>query len=360
MADEETEQEQRTEAPSERRLQHAFDTGDIAFSRDVVSAGVFICTVVALTAAASSVQGSLLSMVAQVVRLSPNAPFASLSAIVLPVALPLLVTLLAAAAGGLALTMTQTRAHLWEEKVTPDFSRTFSTERIKRLVSKELVQDIALGALKALIIAWVCWHVLRDDFLTLGRLMHAQPGEQLRGLFAPIGRLGLMASVALAALAGADLAVVRWRHRKKLMMTKDEVKREMKEDEGDPLIKGARRRRHRELSRKNALAETRKADALIVNPTHIAIAVRYRKEEGAAPRVLAKGKGALAEVMREEARNNGIAIVQDIALARLLYRKVKIGGQVPADTYKAVAAILAFVYRMTGKTPRSSVEGASL
>jgi flagellar biosynthesis protein FlhB len=86
-----------------------------------------------------------------------------------------------------------------------------------------------------------------------------------------------------------------------------------------------------------------------VNPTHVAIALRYRKDEGRAPRVTAKGKGALAEYMRDLARENGIPIVQDIPLARLLYRKVKVGKEIPAATYKAVAAVLAFVYRMTGR-----------
>jgi flagellar biosynthesis protein FlhB len=90
-----------------------------------------------------------------------------------------------------------------------------------------------------------------------------------------------------------------------------------------------------------------KADALLVNPTHIAIALRYRKAEGRAPRVTAKGKGQLAELMRELARENGIPIVEDVPLARLLYRKVKVGREIPAQTYKAVATLLAFVYRVT-------------
>jgi flagellar biosynthesis protein FlhB len=118
-------------------------------------------------------------------------------------------------------------------------------------------------------------------------------------------------------------------------------------------MKGARKRRHRELVKRNSIAETKRADVLIVNPTHIAIAIRYRKDEGGAPKVLAKGKGHLAEVMREAARENGISIVQDIALARLLYKKVKVGGSVPADTFKAVATILAFVYKLTGRTQGS-------
>ena len=134
-----------------------------------------------------------------------------------------------------------------------------------------------------------------------------------------------------------------------MRMTKEEAKREYKEDEGDPMLKGRRRKRHRELSKGRASKEVPLADALLVNPTHIAIAVRYRAGEGAAPRVTAKGKGQLAEYMRELARENGIPIVENIPLARLLYRRVKVGRAVPADTYKAIAAILAYVYRLTGR-----------
>jgi flagellar biosynthesis protein FlhB len=155
----------------------------------------------------------------------------------------------------------------------------------------------------------------------------------------------------LIVFAGADFALTRWRYRKRHMMTKDELRREMKEDEGDPLLRGQRKRRHRELVRKSAIAETRRADALIVNPTHVAIAIRYRRDEGRAPRVTAKGKGELAEYMRGLARENGIPICEDIPLARLLYRKVKVGREIPAQTYKAVAAVLAFVYRITRRQP---------
>lgn len=115
------------------------------------------------------------------------------------------------------------------------------------------------------------------------------------------------------------------------------------------MFRSRRRRRHRELLKGRATVEVPKADALVVNPTHIAIAIRYRKDEGRAPRVTAKGKGQLAEHMRDLARSNGIPIIEDIPLARLLYKRVKVGREVPAETYKAVAAILAFVYRVTGR-----------
>ena len=117
------------------------------------------------------------------------------------------------------------------------------------------------------------------------------------------------------------------------------------------MIRARRRRKHRELAKGQAKVEVPRADALVVNPTHIAIALRYRPGEDAAPRVTAKGKGQLAEIMRDLARMHGVPIVEDIALARLLYRRVKVGRSVPMETFKAVAAILAYVYRVLGRNP---------
>ena len=182
----------------------------------------------------------------------------------------------------------------------------------------------------------------------------ARGGVLAMGVVLLLSTLAWRLVLVAALIAGADVAVQRRRHGAKMKMSKEELKREMKEDEGDPLIKGKRRQRQRELAKQRARIEVPRADALLVNPTHVAIALRYRKDEGKAPRVTAKGKGVLAEHMRELARENGVPIVQDIPLARLLHRRVKVGREVPAETYKAVAAILAFVYRMTGRSAQGS------
>jgi flagellar biosynthesis protein FlhB len=137
-------------------------------------------------------------------------------------------------------------------------------------------------------------------------------------------------------------------------MTKEEAKREYKDDEGDPLLKGRRKRRHRELLKGRAAIEVPRADAVVVNPTHIAVALRYRRGEDKAPRVVAKGQGLAAERIREVARENGVPIVRDVPLARLLHKRVKVGGAVPAETYKAVAAVLAFVWKLQGKSPQGT------
>ncbi len=349
MADD-LDEEARTEAPSERRLAQAFEQGDVPLSHDLVGAAALLAAGVALVQLAPRSGQALVALVAESLQLSAQTPFSTYVARIPSVAWPVAAGVAVAAFVATAATFGQTQGHVWSDRAAPDLSRVFTTERLTHFVSKTFVAELFIALVKAAAVAWVCWTSVRADFLTLPRLFDAQPAEQLAGLFRPLGVLTTRVALTLAFFAGVDLALVRWKHRKKHMMTRDELKREMKEDEGDPLIRGARKRKHRELVKRNAVRDTRKADALIVNPTHIAIAVRYRKEEGAAPRVLAKGKGVLAEAMREEARKSAIPIVQDVPLARLLYKKVKVGGPVPAETYKAVAAVLAFVYRITGRT----------
>lgn len=350
MADgDESDPEQRTEAPSERRLQQAFEDGDIALSHELVTTGAFVLGLVALFAAAGAFEARLVRLITETTTLAAGTPFGSLPSMIAPIALPTALVLAAMAAGAIALTFVQTKGHLWEDRATPDFTRVFSTSRLTRLATKDFLIDLTVGLLKVAVVGWACWGVLRGELLTVNKLGLAAPGDALVGLFSGLWKIGSRAVGLLALFAAADFALTRWRYLKRHRMTKEELKREMRQDEGDPTLRGARRRKHRELVKRNALAETKKADVLLVNPTHIAIAIRYRKDEGAAPRVLAKGKGILAEAMRTAARESSIPIVQDVPLARLLYKKVKVGGTVPADTYKAVAAVLAFVYRLTGR-----------
>ncbi|MFT3708920.1 MAG: EscU/YscU/HrcU family type III secretion system export apparatus switch protein [Archangium sp.] len=348
MSDE-SDDEARTEAPSERRLQQAFEQGDIPLSNELVTTGAFVFGVITLLMLATSLQTRLIGLVSGAASLSPHTPFASLPGLLMPVLLPAAGVLAITALGAVVLTFVQTRGHLWSDRVTPDLSRVFSMGRLSQLASKDFLIDLGISVLKVSIVAWACWGVLSRELLTVQKLSMTSPGDAMGGLFSALWKICIRGVGLLALFAAANFALTRWRYTKKHRMTKEELKREMREDEGDPMMRGARKRKHREMVKRNAVAETKQADVLLVNPTHIAIAIRYRKEDGGAPRVLAKGKGVLAEAMRDTARSNAIPIVQDIPLARLLYKKVKVGGVVPAETYKAVAAILAFVYRLTGK-----------
>ncbi len=253
----------------------------------------------------------------------------------------------AAALGSVLVTVVQTKGNFWVERWAPDLSRLMQPSRITGFLSKKTLTDLGVAILKVSALGWAAWSAVKGDFTGLPRLLGATPADQLSEAFALILRAGWRMLLVGSVIAGLDLAITRHRFMESMRVTKAEAKRDAREDDGDPMLKGKRKQKQRELSRGRARVEVPRADALVVNPTHIAIALRYRKDEGRAPRVTSKGKGVLAEYMRDLARENGVPIVQDVPLARLLYRKVKVGREVPASTYKAVAAVLAFVYRIT-------------
>jgi flagellar biosynthetic protein FlhB len=348
VADEEN--DNKTEQASEKRLRDAHEKGEVPVGRDAVMAASLAATAYALQSAAPRIRDGLTLLLQHCLESAHETPFHDL---LIYAARPVGLTLTACAAGPIAaigLTFAQTRGGFWLEKSLPDFERLFSAKRLTRLFSTEFLADLALSFLKVAVLGAVMFVSLRDGFLAFGGLFGKSPGDMLAGLFAPLAQSCGRILITVSVLAGMDLAMTRYRFSQRMRMSKDEQRREHKEDEGDPMIKGRRRRKHRELAKARARIEVPRADALLVNPTHVAIALRYRRDEDKAPRVTAKGKGQLAEIMRDLARSNGIPIVEDIPLARLLHRKVKTGGFVPADTYKAVAAILAFVYRVTKKT----------
>ena len=351
MAEGDSSAEDRTEAPSHKRLQKAFDEGSLPIGRDFNAVAGFAAGTAALVAFGSGFQNALIRLVTAAAQgMSGTAnPRSLLPLLARPV---LLIAAVAAAAGvaGAITFIAQTQGRVWLELAMPDLSKVFSGGKLKQLFSLKTLTDLSFSLVKLLTVAWAAWSTLRADFLTLPRLLFARPDAQFTMLFAPLAKGSVKVLTVMAFWAGVDLALQRRRFTKQMKMTKEEAKREYKEDDGDPMMKGRRRRKHRELSKGRAQKEVPRADALIVNPTHIAIAIRYRPGESAAPQVTAKGKGQLAEYMRDLARENGIPIVENIPLARLLYRRVKVGKSVPAETYKAVAAVLAYVYRITGRS----------
>jgi len=161
--------------------------------------------------------------------------------------------------------------------------------------------------------------------------------------------IGMKVSIVYVIIAVLDFAYQKHKFNKDQMMTKQEIKDEYKNAEGDPAIKGKQRQRMQEASRRRMMQDIPKADVVITNPTHFAVAVRYDAKEAAAPVVLAKGEDHLAAKIKEVARENKVEIVENKPLARMLYYNVDIGQQVPPELYQAVAEVLAMVYHMQGK-----------
>jgi len=355
---EEAEQEEKTERASQRRLRNAWEEGDIAVARDVGMLATLAAGGGVLVAVAPALRDSLVNLIYAAAdglgnpspeRLAPYLARPTFVALMVPAAVAIAVATVFAV---------QTRLGLWPELAFPNFTRVFSASRLRRLFQRDAVIDLGVAAVKVVTLAWALWSGFRATFLSLPRMLTMSTSSQFAAAYHPLAAELTKILAVVALLAGVDFALTRYRYNRRMKMTKDEAKRDYREEEGDPVIRARRRRRHRDLAKGLVRIEVPRADALVVNPTHIAIAIRYRPGEDAAPRVTAKGKGQLAEIMRDLARQHGIPIVEDVALARLLYRRVKIGRAVPVETYKAVAAILAYVYRILGRNPMLAAGGA--
>ena len=344
------EEDGRTER-SARKVDEAWEQGNVPLGRELVQVGGVAFAVAMLVVMGGSIRGGMVRALTESLGTLHQTPFRTLPRLLVPPTLGVLAVCAAAAVGGSIATFAQTRGRIWAERPLPDLGRLWNGLPITKPFSRDTLLSLATAAVKVVALGWAAWSGVHGEFLTLPRWLGSSPSEQLGQTSSILLAVGWRMLLVAGVMAGADVAITHVRFGKQMLVTKQDAKREARDQEGDPAVKGRRRRKHRELSRGAARVEVSRADALLVNPTHIAIALRYRRDEGRAPRVIAKGKGALAEYMRDLARENAIPIVEDIPLARLLHRKVKVGREVPASTYKAVAAVLAFVYRITGRTP---------
>lgn len=234
--------------------------------------------------------------------------------------------------------------------LTPNFSRLNPATGIKRIFSVTGLVELLKAILKSILIggiaAWVIWRSM-DAFFAL-------PGEPLNAGIAHLGQLVISTALVIVGsflfLVVADVPFQLWHYGKSLRMTKEEVRQEAKESEGDPQIKGRIRAMQREAARRRMMAEIPKAQVVVTNPTHFAVALRY--DEGmAAPRVVAKGSALLAERIIELAREHRVPVLQTPPLARALYRHTELGEEIPQRLFTAVAQVLAYVYQLRQASP---------
>lgn len=258
-----------------------------------------------------------------------------------PLALVVLLTSVVSSAG-------QAGIYLAPKLIKPKFSRLNPFSGLKRMFGPQGLWQLAKAMMKLAVLTGITYMSVRNlvpALLGSGSLPLVSVLDTVTGSAVQLVRYGAMAGVVMAL---ADVAVVRRRTTKQLKMTKQEVKQENKSSEGDPHQKGARRSRALAISRDRMMAELPTADVIILNPTHLAVALRYEPTRGA-PRVIAKGADFTAARIREIAEKNRIPMVQDVALARTLYKTCDIGREIPADLYQGVATVLAFVMRLKKK-----------
>lgn len=219
----------------------------------------------------------------------------------------------------------------------------------KKIISVNSLVELIKSIAKIGLIVYMCYNYLQDKWQLLFLLYDMPLMQALQLLATTVTDLGIRVSALYMVLAAADYIYQKVKFAHDMRMTKQEIKDEYKQSEGDPQIKGKIRQRMREASQRRMMQELPKADVVITNPTHYAVAIKYDPEVADAPIVLAKGEDYLAAKIKEIARENKIEIVENKPLARMLYANVDVGQAVPPELYQAVAEVLAFVYHLQGK-----------
>ena len=341
----------RTFAPTQKRRDDARRKGQVPHSREIVSVLVLAGGVLSLSMAGDEMWNGLMAVARQcfdvgndiavdansVQAMASNWLFATL-AILTPV-------LLASSIGALVGGFGQVGMLISGEAVVPQLSRISPLAGFQRLFSLNALMEFLRGVAKIIVLGTLLWLTLRGQVDTVLGLGTGGVEELLPTVGDLCLRLMRNVLVILALLAIADFAYQRWKHTQDLRMTFQEVKEEFKQSEGDPLLRSRIRSLQREMATKRMMADVPTADVVVTNPTHYAVALRYRRGEDVAPRVVAKGADHLARRIKAIAREHGVMIREDKLLARTLYRTVDVGRLIPEELYRAAAEILAYVYR---------------
>ncbi|HUJ61674.1 MAG TPA: EscU/YscU/HrcU family type III secretion system export apparatus switch protein [Kofleriaceae bacterium] len=335
---------QRTHKATPKRVREFRKRGEIALSRDVVSTASLIGGAVALCACAGLSAHALTGLARDAAlatdgQASFDLAGAALHGFLLAV-LP--VVLGAAVCAVIAIASQLGWPPAWK-KLQIDFTRISPAKNLAQIFAPSaLLRRTATAFAKLALVGTIVFGVLRSGIAT-----HALDPMSLGALaWTLIRRALVLVILALAALAAIDYVLARRRIAAKMRMSTEEVKREHREAEGDPHLRGKRKARMRELAKRRMAAAVAKADVVVVNPTHYAVALRYDEKTDHAPIVVAKGIDESAEKIRELARKHGVPVLSRPPLARALHKHVKEGRPIPANLYRAVAEVLAYVYRL--------------
>jgi flagellar biosynthetic protein FlhB len=343
--------QQRTEKPTRRKRERARKEGQVALSSEVNNALVLLAAVGALTLFGGYTLAAMTSQLA--VRLGGlHAADLSIGG-VRPMLCDSLGTVLRSVAPimvfvglvGLLGSLAQTGVLFTPKRISPDLSHINPVAGLKRLFSLSSLARLVVAAAKLLLIGAIVYLLVRSRLAWY----FAAVGKSAWGVF-ETGRqiclsLALRIVAAMIVVAVADYAWQRWRFEKQLMMSRTELKEEVKRDEGDPEVKARQEQMRRAFARSRMMQAVPRADVVVTNPTHVAVALRWDEKVMDAPRVVAKGKRLLAERIRQIARENGVPVLERKVLAHALYEAVEVGREIPPKLYYAVAEVLAFVLK---------------
>lgn len=345
----------RTEKPTIRRLQKAREKGQTARSRKVPAAVILMGGLLFLSFAGNRMLQDLQGQLSEFLRITPPPDFsityvrALAHEALLRMGLLVLPLMMVVGVLGVAANLVQSGTTFSWHQLGFHFEKLMPTNGLSRIFSKngamELVKSLAL----VIVITYLSYQVIMQYLPLYPRLVLMDVKQLLYWTGLICYQVCLRVGIFLLLLAIADYAFQRYQFLEQLKMTKQEVKDEFKETEGDPFTRGRIRRIQREMARKRMMAAVPDADVVITNPTHYAVALSYKLEEMEAPQVVAKGVGFLAIKIKELAQKHDIPMVENRTLAQTLYKTVEVGAYIPVSLYKAVAEILAYIYKTRNK-----------
>ena len=351
---------EKTEPATPRKRQEARERGQVAKSTDLNVALILLGAFLVLAVWGEHMAGKIAAFVRSCLSqadspvLDPSGAPAFFSGVVVQAVSVVLPFALVLAVVAFVSNFIQVGA-VWAGNVlSPDIDRINPTRGFSRIFSMRGLVRTVMGVGKllavAIVVVWVLGAYLSPgSSKSLFALFSDDLGSSFRMAKDAVCSLGLACAAAMLILAVLDYGYQRWQYERDLRMTRQEVKEELKRFEGDPKMKERRRRMQRQIAFQRYLKEVPKADVVVTNPTEYAVALAYKPERDNAPRVVAKGEGLLAARIREVAVEAGVPVVQRPPLARALYRQVEVGQEIPRDLYEAVAEVLAYVWRLSGK-----------
>jgi flagellar biosynthesis protein FlhB len=346
---------QQTEEPSARRLEQAREHGDQVKSVEVQTlillAGGTLAVAVFGQSAAIDFTRDLRVFIAEPDRIAtdPGALIALMKALIVECATligPFILMLMVFGLGG---NFVQNRPAFTPERIKPNLSKLSPISGLKRMFGVDGLATLLKGLLKIALVGFAIWTQLWPERTGLEAVLSQSPAAVAADMTHLFFRMMIAALSAIAVIAAADYMLQRREFMKRNRMSKQEVKEEFKETEGDPQIKARIRQIRIERSRKRMIAQVPKATVVVTNPTHFAVALQYEQGKMPAPICLAKGADTLALRIREVAKAHGVPVVENPPLARALYASVEVDEAIPPEHYKAVAQVIGYVLRLTGK-----------
>jgi flagellar biosynthetic protein FlhB len=347
--------EEKTESATPRRRMEARERGHVAKSTDLANAIVLLSAVIALWFFGAGLMDAVKTIMRNVFQgmanwdgsMSDIMPMALAGLVIISKAMaPILVTIVLFA---LAAHLLQIGFLVSNEALKPDLNKLNPISGIARIVSLKGFVKLIASIAKVLFVGLVLGLTIYYEWDTLMILAEVELDQAVGYMVELAFLVALRAALALLLLAIIDYAYQKWQYEKDLMMSKQEVKDEMKRMEGDPKIKSHRRQVQLQMAIQRMMQNVPKATVVITNPTHFSVALQYDQDTMPAPRVVAKGQDHLAFRIRDLARENNVPVVERPPLARALFRSTEVGDEIPEDLYQAVAEVLAYVFELNDK-----------